>query len=65
MYICLCHGVTEEQVERCIAEGARSLNELKCCLGIAASCGKCAPFCEAMLDQAWVAETKKAEVKAA
>jgi bacterioferritin-associated ferredoxin len=62
MYICLCHGVTEEQVERCIAEGARSLNELKCCLGIAASCGKCAPVAKDMLDQRVAA---KAELKVA
>jgi len=59
MYICLCHGVTEQEVEKCITEGARTLDQLKCCLGVAASCGKCAPYCEAMLDQARSAETKK------
>jgi bacterioferritin-associated ferredoxin len=63
MYICLCHGVTDEQVEKCIAEGARSLDELKSGLGVAAGCGKCTPFCEAMLDEACIATNR--ELKAA
>ena len=41
MYVCLCHGVTERDIESAVDDGARSLKELSCKLGVATQCGKC------------------------
>ena len=42
MYICLCNGITEGQIRDAVSDGARSLRELRQCLGVASCCGKCA-----------------------
>ncbi len=41
MYVCLCHGVTEADIESAVDEGARSLKDLSRDLGVATQCGKC------------------------
>ena len=42
VYVCLCHGITENQVRACIEDGARSLCDLQGQLGVATNCGCCA-----------------------
>ncbi|MBI3526491.1 MAG: bacterioferritin-associated ferredoxin [Betaproteobacteria bacterium] len=42
MYVCLCNGITEGQIREAVGDGARSLRELRQCLGVASCCGKCA-----------------------
>jgi len=42
VYICLCHGFTDKQVKRAVAEGRRSMREIYACLGGKPRCGKCA-----------------------
>ena len=42
MYICVCNGITERQVQEAIAQGARDLPDLRAELGIATCCGCCA-----------------------
>ncbi|MBC8007573.1 MAG: bacterioferritin-associated ferredoxin [Prolixibacteraceae bacterium] len=42
MYVCLCNGITESQIRDAVTDGARSLRELRQCLGVASCCGKCA-----------------------
>jgi bacterioferritin-associated ferredoxin len=41
VYICLCHGFTDKQVKRAVAEGRRSMSEIYACLGGKPRCGKC------------------------
>ena len=41
MYICLCHGITESQLESCVDAGAHSLCDLRGQLGVATQCGCC------------------------
>ena len=41
MYVCVCNAVTDRQIRRAFAEGARTLKELKTELGVAARCGTC------------------------
>ena len=41
MYVCLCHGFTDKQVKRAVAEGRRSMSEIYRCLGGKPRCGKC------------------------
>ncbi len=41
MYVCLCHGITECDIEFAVDGGARSLKDLSDTLGVATQCGKC------------------------
>ena len=41
MYICLCHGFTDKQVKRAVAEGRRSMSEIYAALGGKPRCGRC------------------------
>ena len=51
MYICLCNAVTDRDVRCCVEQGARSVSELRCELGIGASCGRCVPAAEEILQE--------------
>ena len=41
MYVCLCHGFTDKQVKRAVAEGRRSVSAIYASLGAKPRCGKC------------------------
>ena len=41
MYICICHGITENQIRTCVEAGARTLCDLRGQLGVATQCGAC------------------------
>ena len=41
MYICICNAITENQIRACAQEGACSLTDLECRLGIGIGCGRC------------------------
>jgi bacterioferritin-associated ferredoxin len=44
VYVCVCNGVTEQQIRDAICGGASSLAELSAELGVAAGCGTCHAF---------------------
>lgn len=52
MYVCLCQSVTDREIRRAAARGARSLDQLRDELGVASCCGACAPTAEAVLAEA-------------
>lgn len=41
MYVCICTGVTETDIARCVSSGACSLADLQRELGVATGCGCC------------------------
>lgn len=41
MYVCLCLGITDKQVQQAIADGAHSLSALRLQLGVGGECGRC------------------------
>ena len=51
MYICLCHGITENQIRNCVLAGARTLCDLRGQLGVATQCGACEPQACEVLDE--------------
>lgn len=51
MYVCLCNGVTEHDIRNCLDEGACTLRDLQCYLGVGASCGRCALAAKAVLNE--------------
>jgi bacterioferritin-associated ferredoxin len=52
MFICVCNGITDRQVEEAIDAGARSLEDLSATLGVATGCGSCAAFTRQLLNRA-------------
>ena len=56
MYVCLCRGITEKQIEKQIAAGVNSLSALQEVLGVGVDCGSCCEYLQQMLSAASVAE---------
>ena len=52
MYVCLCRGVTESDIQQAVAEGARRMRDLYQRSGVAGQCGGCAGHAQACLRQA-------------
>lgn len=44
MYVCLCEGVTEDEIRMLVQEGVNTMAELRHHLGVATGCGKCAEY---------------------
>lgn len=42
MYVCVCAAVTERDVRAAVADGARTLSDLRERLGVTTGCGGCA-----------------------
>jgi len=49
VFVCICNGVTEKQIQDAVCSGAGDLAELRGCLGVAAGCGTCAAFAEQII----------------
>ena len=41
MYVCICNGVTDTQIEAAIDNGAETMRDLSNDLNIGSQCGKC------------------------
>lgn len=41
MYVCVCHAVTDRDIEGAVAEGCCSLRQLREQLGVGQTCGRC------------------------
>jgi len=41
MYVCVCHAVTDRDIESAVAEGCCSLRQLREQLGVGKTCGRC------------------------
>ena len=51
MYICICNAVTENEIRVCAREGACTLGELECLLGVGAGCGRCKHAAHTVLNE--------------
>ncbi len=49
MYVCLCHGITEEQIRAEIRNGACTMCDLRERLGVTTGCGRCSDCARAIL----------------
>jgi bacterioferritin-associated ferredoxin len=51
MYICICNGVTEDDVRGCIAAGASTTRQVRVACGMKPGCGVCTRRLCAMLNE--------------
>lgn len=52
MYVCICRGITDTQVNDAVCNGARCVREVNQCIGIPVQCGKCCQFMKQIVNQA-------------
>ena len=52
MFVCLCKGVTDTQIQESVQNGASSLKDVRRQLGVATQCCKCLPQARALVDEA-------------
>lgn len=52
MFICLCKGITDSQIQSAVANGATTLGAIRKELGVATQCCKCLPDARAVIDEA-------------
>lgn len=52
MYVCLCVGVSDRQIQETIREGACTVEEVMYCTGAGTQCGSCVPTIEEMVAEA-------------
>jgi len=50
MYVCICHGVTDKQIESSIEDGAMTMKQLSAELKIGSQCGKCCQCAKKVLN---------------
>ncbi len=52
MYVCICRQVTDRDIHKAVAQGARRMRDLREQLGVGAQCGKCAGCAHGVLKEA-------------
>ena len=65
MYVCICNGITERDIQKAAADGATTLQDLCRELGIASGCGKCASCAHECLRDATCARAPAPVLQAA
>ncbi|WP_407306984.1 bacterioferritin-associated ferredoxin [Acinetobacter sp.] len=49
MYVCLCRGITDQDIKDAVANGAESFREIRDLLDLGTCCGRCAPEARAII----------------
>ncbi len=52
MYVCICHAITESEIEAAVQSGTKSFAQLARTLGVATTCGICAQQAKCTFDKA-------------
>ena len=51
MYVCLCRGITEQDIKEAVANGAESYREIRDFLDLGTCCGRCAPEAKNIINE--------------
>ena len=51
MYVCLCRGITDQDIKDAVASGAESYREVRERLDLGTCCGRCAPEARAIISE--------------
>ena len=51
MYVCLCRGITHQEIKDAIADGAESYREVRELLDLGTCCGRCAPEAKSIINE--------------
>lgn len=51
MYVCLCRGITDQDIKNVMAEGASNFRDVRDMLDLGTCCGRCAPEARSIIDE--------------
>lgn len=51
MYVCLCRGITDQDIKEAMANGASTFREVRDALDLGTCCGRCAPEARSIIDE--------------
>ncbi|MEX2523755.1 MAG: (2Fe-2S)-binding protein [Gammaproteobacteria bacterium] len=51
MFVCVCHAITDREIDQAVEDGAVTLDQLKDELDVGTSCGTCAEYIEQRLQE--------------
>ncbi|MDO4223958.1 MAG: bacterioferritin-associated ferredoxin [Acinetobacter sp.] len=51
MYVCLCRGITDQDIKNAVENGAESFREVRDLLDLGTCCGRCAPEARAIIKE--------------
>lgn len=51
MYVCVCNAITDSQIRKAAASGARTVWDLQSQLGVATNCGSCMEVAQEILSE--------------
>lgn len=51
MYVCLCRGITDQDIKDALADGANSYRDIREQLDLGTCCGRCAPEARSIISE--------------
>ncbi|WP_081305552.1 (2Fe-2S)-binding protein [Vibrio coralliilyticus] len=61
MYVCLCHGVSDNKIRKlALEEGITDIRGIKKCTALGSQCGKCVKMAKEILNETGVVQYQKA-----
>lgn len=51
MYVCLCRGITDQDIKNAVADGAESYREVRDLLDLGTCCGRCVPEARGIINE--------------
>ncbi len=51
MLVCICHGITDRDIDTAILEGASNFKDVSRSLGVGNCCGNCAGYAKDMVQE--------------
>jgi bacterioferritin-associated ferredoxin len=52
MYVCICRGITSNQISEAVCNGAHCIRDLNKYIGIPVQCGKCCHYMKEVIQDA-------------
>ena len=51
MYVCLCRGITDQDIKDAMQNGAESIRDVREMLDLGTCCGRCVPEAKAIISE--------------
>lgn len=51
MYVCLCRGITDQDIKDAVDHGAESFREVRDLLDLGTCCGRCVPEARSIINE--------------
>ncbi|MCJ8146102.1 bacterioferritin-associated ferredoxin [Acinetobacter sp. A3.8] len=51
MYVCLCRGITDQDIKNAMQNGAESIRDVREMLDLGTCCGRCVPEAKAIISE--------------